>query len=71
MQTQKYSYAELGFKTQQKLNKVRGFKAAKLTWEEFASLPEFKQTMAARKFTKENLEEFKQGFLHAQSGKLV
>jgi hypothetical protein len=62
MQTQKYSYAELGYKTQKNLNKVRGRKLAKLSWEEFSELPEFKATMAGRKFNKEDLEDFRLGF---------
>ncbi len=67
MQTIEQFYAMLGFKTQRKLNKVRGVKAAKMSWEEFSSLPSFRKTMAGRKATKENLESFKEGFIHAQA----
>ncbi len=59
-------YFLLGFNLQRELNKVRGIKAAKMTWEEFSELPEFKATMHARRFNEEDMSLFKRGFLEAQ-----
>lgn len=65
MNTIERFYAELGFKTQKNLNKVRGQKLAKLTADEFAALPDFQRAMAGRKATKEDIEAFKLGFTRA------
>lgn len=62
-------YYLLGFHMQRKLNKVRGVKAAKMTWEEFSALPEFQTTMKARRFNEEELKAFQRGFEDSKNHK--
>ena len=69
MKTIEQFYAELGFKTQERLQRVRGIKAAKMTWEEFSALPQFKKAMAGRKVRLSELEAFKEGFLYSLNRK--